>query len=120
MPSEPKLRTLELTEFERIVPRGVQKQTWTVCLDGRWVCAMKVPGAEVVQHPGQAGVVWQRCIRVQLQPGAQLRSTTESPQAAKRQDVFSIMTIDARSPTRVQRLEFRVTAKGTLDRSKPT
>jgi len=118
MPTEPNLRTLELTEFERIVPRGVQKQTWTVCLDGRWVCAMKVPGAEVVPHNGQAGVVWQRCVRVQLQPGAQLRSTTESPQSVKRQDVFSIISVDARSATRVQRLEFRVTATGTLERSK--
>lgn len=117
MPTEPKLRTLELTEFERIVPRGVQKQTWTVRLEGRWVSAMKVPGAEVVQHSGQAGVVWERCVRVQLQPGAQLRSTLESPQSAKRQDVFSIMTVDARSSTRVQRLEFRVTASGTLERS---
>ena len=118
MPTEPNLRTVEVTEFERIVPRGVQKQTWAVRLDGRWVAAAKVPGAEVIQLQGQAGVVWQRCVRLMLQPNAELRSTTESPQSVKRRDVFSVVTVDARAATRVQRLEFRVTAGGTLERSK--
>jgi len=118
MPTEPNPRTLELTEFERIVPRGVQKQMWAVFLDGRWVSALKVPGAEVVERHGQAGVVWQRSVRLQLQPGTRLRSTTESPQPTKQRDVFSIITVDARAATRVQRLEFSVTPKGELQRSK--
>lgn len=110
------LRALELAEFEKIVPRGVQKQTWSVRVNGGWVLAPKVPGAVVVEGPSQPGLVWQRVVRLELQPGTHLRLTTESPQPAKPRDVFSVITVDARSTTRVRRQEFCITRDGKLQR----
>jgi hypothetical protein len=114
MALETTLRTLELTEFERVVPRGVQKQTWSVKLDGRWVAAVKVPGAVIVKSPSQRGVVWQRHVQLQLRPGTHLRLVTESPRVAKPRDVFSVITVDAHSQTRARTEEFCVTPGGTL------
>ena len=108
--------TLELLEFEKIVSRGVQKQTWAVRLEGRWVLAPKVPGAVVLESPSQPGVVWQRHVQLQLQPGTYLRRNSEAPQPQKARDVFSVMTVDARADARIRREEFCVTAQGKLER----
>jgi hypothetical protein len=120
MVSDPTPREVELSEFERIVGRGVQRQTWAVRVLGRWVPAAKVNDAFVLDCPRTVGVVWQRLIRVRLLPGVRLLSTVERPQTAKPRDVFSVITVDARAAIRVQKTEFCVTPDGKLERVKPT
>ena len=112
---EPKPREVELTEFERIVTRGVQRQTWAVRTLGRWVPAAKVDGAVLIDCPRRVGVVWQRQIRLRLVPGTRLLSTLESPQNDKPRDVFSVITVDARSNTKVRKTEFCLTPEGKLE-----
>ena len=116
MGSQELLHAIELTEFEKVVPRGVSKQTWSVRVDNRWVQATRAPGATVVGSPGRAGVVWERRVQLALATGTCLRSTTEDPQLAQHQDVFSIITADPFAKTRVRRVEYRLSSTGTLDR----
>ena len=116
MPSQMPLHAIELIEFEKVVPRGVSKRTWSVRLDTGWVEAARVPGATVVNGPGRAGVVWEHRVRLALAAGTCLRSVSEAPRLAKRQDVFSVITVDPRATTRVQRVEYRLSAKGILER----
>ena len=116
MPSQVLLHAIELIEFEKVVPRGVSKQTWAVRLGGQWVQAAKVPGATIVGSPGRVGVVWERRVQLTLATGTSLRSTTEDPQLARHKDVFSIITVDPRATTRVRRVEYRLSTTGTLDR----
>jgi hypothetical protein len=110
------LHAIELTEFEKVVPRGVSKQTWAVRLDRGWVQAAKVPGATIIASPGRAGVVWERRVQLVLAAGTCLRLIGEDPQRAPRKDVFSIITLDPRAATRIRRVEYRLSAAGTLDR----
>ncbi len=116
MPSSVLLPTLELIEFEKVVPRGVSKQTWAVRLNDRWFQAVQVPGAVVVGSPSRSGVVWERRVQLALAPGTSVRLTAENPQRAQRKDVFSVMTVDPHATTRCQRVEYIVTATGILKR----
>ncbi len=115
MSTDPAPRAIELTEFEKVVARGVHKQTWWVNLDGRWWPVGKVPGAVVVTHLGKPGVVWHRHVQLSLVPGTCLRLETQKPQPANTRDVFSVITLDARATTRLGRVEFCVSKEGALE-----
>ena len=116
MPSAANSHRVELTEFERVVHRGIAKQTWSVKLSGRWVACTKVAGAIVVSGPSHAGVVWEHRVTLELHSNTLLRATHEAPLPQRRQDVFRFLTLATRATSRVQRIDYRVDSHGSLQR----
>lgn len=120
MPVAPTLnRTVELEEFEKIVPRGTSVHTWHIRVEGGWLPAMRVPGATAVKEQAEPGMVWQRRVRLELPGDARLRLQIASPQAPRQKDVFAILNFDQRSATKTTHVEYQLDGRGRLVRAEP-
>lgn len=118
MPSNPKhLFPITLSEFEKIVPYGVARQTWSVYCEGRWMAARSVPGAIVNSLPSKPGLVWERSVELSLASGARLEQLSEMPKPRRQLDAFSILTLDQGTPTLARKTPHHVTDKGQLIRT---
>ena len=111
-----KIYLVTLLEFEKVVPRGVSRQTWSVYCEGRWLSARLVPGAVVSAHSSRPGYIWERSVELKLAPGTKLELLSERPRPRKSLDAFSILTVDQASPTLVRKVPHQVSSCGQLSR----
>lgn len=108
--------TVELTEYERIVPGGTKGVSYRVRVHDGWVRAGSCQGALTERLPSEPQVVWARRIRVALGVGTEVERTVVTPTpgnpAASTFDYLAGRT--ARQCTRVQRQVFRIDRSGNL------
>jgi len=114
---EEQLFPITLNEFEKIVPYGVARQTWSVHHEGRWTAARSVPGAIVNSLPSKAGLVWERSIDLALASGTRLEQLVEMPKPRRQMDAFDILTLDQASQTLARKTPHYVTDEGQLNRT---
>ena len=118
MPStQERLFPITLSEFEKIVPYGVARQTWSVHYEGRWTAARSVPGAIVNSVPSKPGLVWERSIVLALASGTRRERLSEAPKPRKQIDAFDILTLDQASQTLARKTPHYVTDEGQLNRA---
>ncbi len=107
---------IELSEFEKVVPHGVAKQTWSVFVEGRWMSARRLEGATVRRLPNARGSIWERTIELKLEAGTRLELSTETPRPRVRRDAFKVLTLDQASPVIVRKTPHLVTGDGRIAR----
>ena len=109
--------SITLTEFEKIVPYGVSRQTWSVYHERRWIAARLVPGAIVILLQSKRGTIWERSVELKLIAASQLELMSERPRPRKQVDAFSILTSEQASPVLVRKTPYQLTTGGQLIRS---
>lgn len=110
----PRVHTIELLESERVVPHGVAKQTWLVHVNGRFIPAHLVSGAEVSRRQAEPGFVWSRSIALKLPVGTRLELVHEAPRPRRTTDVYRVFTLDQKSQTLLRRTLHEITPAGRV------
>ena len=115
-------RHIEVRQFERVVARGTQKLAWFVRThDGEqaaWCNVAEHPHVHVEEVDAGPGSVWEKRYELSLPVGSRLLRVVSRPHPQQRpKTTLDYLRDDKRGlPRQVQRHEYRVDARGTLQR----
>lgn len=110
---------VELSAYERIVPRGTERVTWWVYAEDRWLSVRKHPDVELEAQSPAPQTIWQTTARLQLAPGSWLLRITRSPLSEPERDPMHYLGREARTVrTKIGRQYFRVGRRAELQRAK--
>lgn len=110
---------IELSAYERIVPRGTERVTWWVYADERWIAVRNHPAVELESQSPPPQVIWQTTARLQLLPGSWLLRITRSPLSEPERDPMHYLAREAlKARTKIGRQYFRTGRRGELQRAK--
>src|SRR5690606_12406550 len=90
-PASPVGETVALAAYERIVARGVERQTWLVCADGQWRSPKALEGATLRAVDARPGTVWESVATVTLARGAWVKRIIRRPGVPVRRDPMAYL-----------------------------
>ena len=115
MPGADTTESIEVGEFERIVPGGSESARWYVKVGDGWVRASEHPTAERTRVDAGPGVVWETRIALRLPRGTRLYRLTLGPDRRERVTAFAYLERETRAArTRRQRVLYEVAGRGEL------
>jgi hypothetical protein len=111
---------VELVDSESIVARGTRKVTWLVRVADAWARPDEQPGATTQERDAGPGTVWERAVTVPLPVGCRVMRIESRPYPQQHVDPLEYLRRDVRQTRRrTHRQEYRVTARGALERISP-
>jgi hypothetical protein len=115
MPGAETTESIEVGEFERIVPGGSESARWYVKVGDGWVRASEHPTAEPTRLDAGPGVVWETRIALRLARGTRLYRLTLGPDRRERVTAFAYLERETRGARmRRRRTLYEVAGRGEL------
>ncbi len=106
---------IEVTDEERIAPRGTAQVNWFVRLNDAWVHVSTWAGATTERLDAGAGTVWQSRTELRVERGARLMRVESRPNDYVRESPLDYLTRGAPSKSRrVRRTYYVVSRSGDL------
>jgi hypothetical protein len=109
------LVVIEVTDEERIAPRGTAQVNWFVRFNDVWVHVSTWAGARSERLDAGAGTVWQSRTELDVPRGARLMRVESRPSSYARESPLEYLTRGAPSKSRkVRRTYYVVSRSGEL------
>ncbi len=108
--------SVELREHGVVRGRGEQTLTWWVKDRDLWRRAAEMPGAILTSEDSGPGTIWQRRIALSLNVGTALERVVAEPKPDPSRDVLMHLEHGKKAGRSVQRIRYRVNARGDLAR----
>ncbi len=109
------LERVELEDAEYVVARGTASVTWFVRVRDAWVAAAQCEGALVESLDAAPRMVWRRRVELRLPRGTRLVRIESAPLPRQRSPL-EYLERGSKSARKQRRTEYRVGARGTLER----
>jgi hypothetical protein len=109
------LVAVEVTEEERVVPRGTAQTRWYYRRGDAWEKVMEAGDAVVEARPKGPGTIWERAVKLRLPVGTEVRRVDERPGPPSRMDPLAYLTKGKPSPKyEIEERRYRVVRGGRL------